>query len=170
MKHSLVIRFASMVLLALWLTGCGFQLRSAPDWPEGLEAVAVRGVPPGSTLEAALQSSGLTILAVAGVDQPVLQVQDFRRDRRTATVRAGRVFEYEWTVSLRADLRLPNQEEAVSLGALSVRRLYRDSSDAVLGQSDDETRLLADMERELARQLQLRLQAALLQQKTPGIR
>lgn len=170
MKGSRIIRLTSVVLLTLWLAGCGFQLRSAPDSPEGLEAVVLRGVPPGSTLETALQSSGMTISAVVSADQPVLQVSDFRRDRRTATVRAGRVFEYEWTVSLRAELRLPEREEAVSLGMLSVRRLYRDSSDAVLGQTDDEARLLADMERELARQLQLRLQAALLQRQAPAIR
>lgn len=174
MKDFRVIRLVSVVLLALWLTGCGFQLRSAPDWPEGRDAIALQGVPAGSAFGDALRGklllSGLTVLPAVRPEYPQLRIIDLRRDRRTATVRAGRVDEYEWTSRLQAELRLPEREGVIPLGELSVRRLFRENPAAVLGQTDDEMALLVDMEHELARLLHLRLQAVLQQPYAPSVR
>ncbi|TVP88518.1 MAG: hypothetical protein EA347_05750 [Thioalkalivibrio sp.] len=153
-----------LALPALLLTGCGFQLRGAPEWPAELDPLHIGGLgardPFYLTLVRTLRSAGVEILDARSPDAAELRVLSLRERRRVLSVTgAARISEYELVRVLDAELRLPDEDEPLPLGPLRASRVYVFDASAALSRSDREEELARAMDRDLQRMLQLRVQA-----------
>ncbi len=155
-----------VLVLALLLTSCGFQLRSAPDWSAELDPVYIGGLglrdPLYLTLVQSLRGAGVQVLATPTPGATALRVLRLGEERRVLSVTgAARISEYELTRVLEAELWLPDRPETLPLNRLEVSRVYVFDAAAVLAQSEREDELRQAMNRDLVRQLQLQVQAIL---------
>lgn len=153
-----------LTLPALLLTGCGFRLRGAPDWPAALDPIHIAGLntrdPFYRTLVQGLRSAGVEILDAPAPDAAELRVLSLREQRRVLSVTsAARISEYELSRVLEAELRLPGEADPLPLGPLRASRIYVFDAAAALSRSDREEELARAMDRDLQRLLQLRVQA-----------
>lgn len=160
---------------ALLLTGCGFQLRGAPDWPPELNPIYISGLgardPFYLMLAQTLRTAGVEILDVRAPGVAELRVLSLREQRRVLSVTgAARISEYELFRVLEAELRLPAVAEPQALGPLRASRVYVFEAAAVLSQSEREEELARAMDRDLQRMLLLRIQAVIgdLRSADPG--
>jgi LPS-assembly lipoprotein len=155
-----------LVVPTLLFTGCGFQLRGAPDWPPELSSIYVSGLgardPFYLALAQNLRSAGVEVLDSRSADAAELRVLSLHEQRRILSVTgAARISEYELYRVLDAELRLPGVAEAQPLGPLRASRVYVFDASAVLSQSEREQELARAMDRDLQRMLQLRIQAVM---------
>lgn len=153
-------------LPALLLSGCGFQLRGAPDWPPELNPIYIAGLgardPFYLALAQNLRSAGVELLGAREPDAAELRVISLRERRRVLSVTgAARISEYELIRVLDAELRLPGGAEPRPLGPLQASRVYVFEAAAVLSQSEREEELARAMDRDLQRMLLLRVQAVM---------
>lgn len=157
---------ALVLLLTLLLAGCGFQLRSAPDWSAELDPVYIGGLelrdPLYLTLVRSLRGAGVEVLTTPTPQATVLRVSRLSEERRVLSVTgAARISEYELSRVLEAELRLPDRPETLALNRMEVSRVYVFDAAAVLAQSEREDELRQAMNRDLVRLLQLQVQAIL---------
>lgn len=160
-----------LALPALLLTGCGFQLRRAPDWPLELNPIHVDGLggrdPFYLALVQSLRAAGVEVLDARSPDAAELRVLSLRESRRVLSVTgAARISEYELSRVLDTALRLPGEPEGLPLGPLRASRVYVFDAAAVLSRDEREEELARAMDRDLLRLLQLRVQAAMA---APGV-
>jgi len=159
-------RFAVLLIVALSLAACGFQLRGVVNLP--FESLYVEGVGnPALAAEVgrAIRSGTETRLTDKAADaQAVLQVQGAAREKRILALSgAGRVREYE--LIYRVGFRLLDKEgrDLIATQPIELRRaiLYDDAQ--VLAKEQEEALLYRDMQNDALGQLMRRLAKAKLQ-------
>ncbi|MFO8005895.1 LPS assembly lipoprotein LptE [Thioalkalivibrio sp.] len=160
------IRRLLVLLPATLLSGCGFTLRGASDWPSELDPIYIDGLdardPLYLLLVQNLRAAGADVLENPSPVAAELRVLSLREHRRVLSVTsAARISEYELIRVLDAELRLPDAAEPLPLGRLEASRIYVFDAASVLTRSEREEELGRAMDRDLLRMLNLRVQAAL---------
>lgn len=156
---------------ALILAGCGFQLRERLRLPEGIQAMQVQSADPLSPLtvelERALQANDAFVdsdtaasevfavleLQSEGISREILSVND--RARVSEFVLIGRATARLVSAQKNAD---GSVKELVAPFELSVRREYSFDEAQALGAAQEEEIISAELKRELAQLILLKLQ------------
>lgn len=160
-------RIALGLLVAALLSGCGFQLRGAPEWPETMNPVWIHGLDSRDALYIHLVQN-LRGTGVEVLDEPAdgvgeLRILAVRETRRVLTVTgAAQIGEYALQRRLEAEIRWPGQVEWVSLGPYQVERVYVFDTATALDQGEREADLRLGMNRDLVAFLQRRVQAVVV--------
>lgn len=151
-----------LMMMAIMLTGCGFQLRGQIDLPEPMRQMAL--ATPDATsdfvreLTAQLRANGvqLTDGATAGASRLVIERERVYREALTISQDA-RVREYVLYLEVRFGFFDSDGEPIVENEVVRLSREYRFDEQAILGSSREEEVLTQDLSRELAAQLIRRL-------------
>ena len=152
------MRFWIVLLSALWLAGCGFQLRGAQNGETGL----VMPVKAKSPLEERVQAK-LTQLGIDGSyhggDYMQIMYVDERRDR-SLLGSDGSATEYLLTTTLTYKLVNPSADTPNVPKKLRLERTYRYNQDTLLASDTQEAQIRDVMLGELLNQLLMRYRAA----------
>lgn len=147
------------------LTGCGFQLRQAPQF--AFDSIYV-AAPPNSSLGKELRRSIGWSDSVRVVDDPAAQagaqvVLDVLADQREKVVvglsASGQVREFQLRTRVRFRLRTPAGKELIPETELLQQRDISFSESAVLAKEAEEGLLYRDMQTDIVQQLMRRLAA-----------
>jgi LPS-assembly lipoprotein len=149
-------------VLALTLSGCGFQLRGAQKLP--FETIFVN-TPPNSPLGATLtrqirSGTGTRTVDQAGQANAVLEILGESRDKEVLTLNAqGRAVEYKLIYRLRFRLHDGKGREFIAPTEMSTQRDISINDSQVLAKESEEALLYRDMQSDLAQQLLRRIAA-----------
>lgn len=156
-RHGLVL------LLAISLAACGFQLRGASPLPAVMERTYIQAdarSPLYFELEQSIQAAGAQVVQSASEASATLQIHraDFsRRDRGIDQL--GRVNEYEHRLSLVYSLHDSQGASLVSHQQLQLIREQRFNPNDVLASGEEQSILYQEMRRQAVSQLLRRLQS-----------
>lgn len=160
------LRWWSLVLSALLLTGCGFHLRGAFKLPPVMARTALSGVdangPLGSELVARLTEAGAQVVPVLAKPAPsaVLQITDQAFHRTVVSVDSlGRASEYELAFQLGFSLSDAAGKTLVPPNQITVTRSYPYDSNNVLGMQNLEDRMQTELRSDAVRQMMERIWA-----------
>jgi LPS-assembly lipoprotein len=136
---------------AMLLAGCGFQLRGEPT--TGLRSLHVPG--PGATaqeIRRTLAGGATRVMPTAQGAEATLTILSENRDKTVNTITgAGRVYEFQLSLSVRYQMTVPGREEPVIPPTEAVaRRLITYSEAAPIAKEAEEQLLFKDMQLELA--------------------
>lgn len=156
-------RLLLVLVLAAFITACGFQLRGFIQLPAELQPLQVeatgsaRGL--GQTLTRQLEQSGIAVTSSASEAQLRLVLTELQSEERQVVF--GIVEEYEIQLSLQATARDTQGETLFSDEAFQAQRQYRYNSeeDSLLARDSLRAELKTAMQDDLIRQLTLRIQA-----------
>ena len=150
----MIARAAALCLVAALAAGCGFQLRTW-DLATSFETAAIdadRDTDLDRDLAEALRSAGVRVVA-ADADV-VLQLADQRNERRSGAVTsAGRAAEYELTLQVAFGIARSDGEELVATRLLRSERIARLDRDNIVGSSEEQALLAAEMRNDLVGQM-----------------
>jgi LPS-assembly lipoprotein len=176
-RHSALKSLANLMLVALMavlLTGCGFQLRGAPPVSSALEPLAVdcaSQVPETlcRSLREQLSLGNVSLAPVADADY-ILRLKNFERDRRASAITA-QAAAAEYTLRHSVDLEVISADRVpmVATTRLSTSESYRYDETNVLARQREEETLRQQMDDRLAQQVIFRL-APLTPQRIEAIR
>lgn len=147
-------RLALLLLPAIVLGGCGFQLRGSYAMPAFLTAVTVQVPRNSEELARELKLAFERVEVDAGGGDLVLEVTREVRTRQTATV-DSRAKAAEYTLVYAVDWRLVGADgRALSpLQPLILRRSYQYDATNVVGKNIEEETLVQELRRDAARQI-----------------
>ena len=143
----------AVVLAALLLAACGFELRGEPAM--GIKVLHVSTVP-GSGVYTEIRrafASGATKLVAKPADaQAHLRILSEVREKNVYTITgAGRVYEFQLKMVVRYDLVVPGREVPLIAPTESeARRVITYSETAPIAKEAEEQQLYKDMQVELA--------------------
>lgn len=153
---SAFLRYTFMLLVAGFITGCGFHLRSAPTLPDNVNTVVIDSARAHAPLAKALNER----LNVYGLSKTGSSVSDRNQsvniyllpenlERRLLSVYAsGQVAEYELIYIVRYRVLFPDSDPIVA--QFEVVRDYQDDPDQVLAKSRELELVLDEMRTEAA--------------------
>lgn len=150
---------------AALLSGCGFQLRQAPDFAfQTILINAGETSPLANELRRGLVSSGKVTVLPIGTDQNRAQVVfDLTQEAREKVVvslnASGQVREFELRLRIRIKLRTPRGVELIPDTELLQTRDISFNESAVLSKESEEALLYRDMQGDLVQQIMRRLAA-----------
>jgi len=155
------------VTIALFVTGCGFQLRGQAELPPSmsityldLEGPGISGVV-GQNLRDALQSSGVDVTSERDKASAVFKSLDYRTGRRVLSVNSdGKVQEYQLFSALVFEVRDGEGQVIVPSQKVSLTRNVLFNENDVLGMVNEQERLRKEMDADLVRLTMLRLEAS----------
>lgn len=155
-------------LLALWLAGCGFQLRGPVEWPPPLRVLYIQtqtgvGLPPGAVsrrLPMVLADSGITVTRDPTQASAILTLLHDESGRRVVAADPQDIKrEYYLVFSIGYQLTLPDGKVLIPAESLNVQRELLFDENRVLGFEAAQDTLIDNMADDLAWQLVRRLQA-----------
>jgi LPS-assembly lipoprotein len=150
------LRYVLVVLVALGLVGCGFQLRGT-DLRSSVARVYVDAAPRHgfeTPMRLALERAGVEVLELPAADGLVVDLIDERRDRRSISVSETAVAaEYEVIVGVRYGVRDGAGRQLIEPQWLARERVYRVDRDNILGSSEERALLESEMQSELIQQI-----------------
>jgi LPS-assembly lipoprotein len=150
---------------AALLSGCGFQLREAPDFAfQSILITAADSSPLASELRRDLTSTGKVTVLPLGSDpnraQVVFDLPQEAREKSVVSLNAsGQVREFELRLRIRFRLRTPRGAELIPETELLQTRDISFNESAVLSKESEEALLYRDMQGDLVQQLMRRLAA-----------
>ena len=157
-------RIAGVLLLALSLAACGFQLRGRASLP--FDTLFVEGGSPAfvADLKRAIATASRTRLAPSPGDaQAVLQVSGEVREKRILSLSgAGRVREYLLVYRIEFRLHDSQNRDMLPRQNIELRRDMTYDDTLVLAKESEEVLLYQDMQRDAISQILRRLNAAKL--------
>jgi LPS-assembly lipoprotein len=141
---------AQFLALALLLAACGFQLRG--ERATGLRSIHVPGAGIALEIRRALIGSPTKVMPSAEGAEAVLQVLAENREKAVNTITgAGRVYEFQLTLSVRYQMTIPGRADPVIAPTEAIaRRLITYSEAAPIAKEAEEQLLFKDMQLELA--------------------
>ncbi|WP_150909856.1 LPS-assembly lipoprotein LptE [Marinobacter halotolerans] len=152
------------LILSLTLVGCGFQLRGSYGVPETVQPLSLECNPPVPdhvcrSVRDQLEMAQVS-LSSAGNAVAVLQLSDFRQDRRATavTARAGAA---EYTLQQTIEMELISAQEAPLLASQTITsaETYRYDETNVLAKQQEEDAIQTELSQQLAQQILFRLSA-----------
>ena len=149
----------------LALTGCGFQLRSAPTFAfDSIYVTSAETSPLGNELKRTLTSLGtvrvITDLALLPSAQAVLDIGLEQREKTVVGVNAsGQVREFQIRLRVRFKLRTPQGKELIADTEILQQRDISFNESAVLAKETEEGLMYRDMQSDIVQQLMRRLAA-----------
>ena len=156
-------RLLAILGASLALTACGFHLRGRVDLPAPMARTYIAGA--NDTLADALSQdllvSGAQVVPSETQASAVLKISGYHCDQFVQSLTAaGQVSGYRLVCALDFSARATHGQWRLPRQHLWAQRNYSYSVSQVLAKSDEARRLRADMDRELAQLIMLRLQAA----------
>jgi LPS-assembly lipoprotein len=162
--------FLSSLSLALFatatgLSGCGFELRKAPNFPfKSLFSPFPEGSLLGVELRRSLESNGAVrvITDPRQIDQAdvILDVINERRERVVVSRNAaGLVREFQLRLRFRFKLRTPQGKELIPDSEILQQRDISFNESAVLAKETEEALLYREMQSDIVQQIMRRLAA-----------
>ena len=155
--------WALVLLAAVLLAGCGFQLRSAKPLP--FATIAVTPEKAGGVAGDMARYLGAVVRPVApgaGGELPevILDILQETREKVVVGVNSsGLVREYELRMAIKFRLRTARGEELVPASPIEQHRSISFNESAVLSKEAEETLLYRDMQADIVQQLLRRLAA-----------
>ena len=150
----------SMIALGL-LTACGFQLRGAVNLSEDVAPIAIQRnnlFDLGSEIRSVLETNNIDVTESVSAAESVIKLISESQSRRVLSVDgSGRATEYLLIYSVRYGLE-SQSFEAAEFTAKQQRSLLFDP-DAVLAVENEAEMLYADMRKDVARLILMKLQA-----------
>lgn len=156
----------AMLLLILALSSCGFQLRKPLELPPQLSPILIQGIDQYDDLSVELKKL-LSVGSQSFTDRPKqaasrLQISLRNKSRRIVSVDSrGKAAEYVLQESLEFSLIDGQGKILVQRQSINVQRSYIHSNEQLLGKQHEQSDLRAEMSRDLAHQILIRLKAAL---------
>jgi LPS-assembly lipoprotein len=150
---------------ALMLTGCGFQLRRAPDFAfDSIYLAGAETSPLAAELRRNLGSvEGLRVMAGSqprDTAQVVLELQpELRQKIVVGQSASGQVREFQLRTRVTFALRTPEGRQLIAPTELTQQREISFNESAVLAKEAEEVLLYRDMQTDLVQQLMRRLAA-----------
>ncbi len=156
---NILLGLAASVLLA----SCGFQLRGAPNLPEGTTIFVRAPSAIARELEIYLRDGGATITAQRDEADAVLDVsgEDFYKRVLSVDPDTGKEREFELSYTVSFYLRESDGSMLVERQTLKLLRDYVFDADQVIGKSREQGVLRKEMRRDAAQQILSRINAAL---------
>ena len=142
-----------LLLMAVAVVSCGFQLRGDPA--VGLKTLQVTSVGPSQVaaeIRRTLSTGPTRVVSSAKEAEAQLRVLQEARDKVVATITGtGTVYEYELRLAVRYELTVPGREIPVIAPTEAVaKRLITYSASAPTAKEAEEQLLFKDMQVELA--------------------
>ncbi|MDO9403046.1 MAG: LPS assembly lipoprotein LptE [Polaromonas sp.] len=162
-RRSLLTLAAAGAVLAL--TGCGFELRKAPNFAFGsLFSPLGENSPVGVELKRLLQYGDrvrvITDPRQINTADVILDVLGDKRERVVVGLNAsGQVREFQLRLTFRFKLRTPQGKELIPDTEVVQQRDLSYSESAALAKESEEALLYRDMERDIVQQISRRLAA-----------
>lgn len=159
-------RRLGLLVLCLLLAGCGFKLRGAMELPPEMQRVALEGVSPASPIAQALRSllrfSGGTIAADRAAADSILRITHVEEERREVSLtETGKANEFELTYRVSFDVITPQGAVLLPEQTVEIVRDYFNDQLNIVGKTEEEILLWQEMQKEAARTLLRRVDAAL---------
>lgn len=162
-----MIRTAIVLVLALVLAGCGFQLRSALTLPPDLGPIQVEGrgrySPLADSLSLALRRAGATVVEGRGRNDEVarLRVLSERWGSIPISIDArGRAQEYTLRYAVVFELVRADGEDLVPQQAVELARDYIQSPTDLTGADSERELLTREMQRDMVASIIRRIDGA----------
>ncbi|MDX1335966.1 MAG: LPS assembly lipoprotein LptE [Gammaproteobacteria bacterium] len=155
-----------VLLAALLMSSCGFQLRGKIELPPELTKIQVTGLDRNNALrrqlERILEANGVEIVQEATDEAARLSLTQYKREREILVVGTdGRVQEYRLISGVNAAFRAEGFEMPST--TVNVFRDFNYDPDDVLGKAEEEKQLREDMDDELSQLIIQRLGALVRQ-------
>jgi LPS-assembly lipoprotein len=141
---------AQLLLLAILLAACGFQLRG--ERATGLRSIHVPGTGIALEIRRTLIGSPTRVMPSPEGAEAVLQILAENREKSVAAITAaGRVYEFQLALAVRYQMTIPGRGDPVIPPTEAVaRRLITYSEAAPIAKEAEEQLLFKDMQLELA--------------------
>ncbi len=168
LKMSYSARYLAVVLMALLLSACGFQLRGAANMPPVMQQTYLSGLSEynefAREIRRALEGSGISVLSSPDNATAELTIVESSTDKRVLSVQAsgqstGKVEEYELHHRLVFKVKAKDGRTLLEPQKLEVTRDYLFDKNDPLGKSGEEVAIREEMRRDLIQLMLLRLQA-----------
>jgi LPS-assembly lipoprotein len=143
--------------LSLSLAACGFALRGARELPAGMAETFIQAGTPGSALvvqlKRLLRESTVRVTEHPQENTAVLKVRESSTRRVLSVGTDAKAREYELQYSATFSVTIPGMEREFPEKTISLSRDYSFDRLAVLAANEEESMLMRDMQRELARMM-----------------
>lgn len=155
------LKYGVLMLAALLVAGCGFQLRGAPDVPESMRQLELV-MPAGRSvlrteLGRTLRASGIELAASA---PQRLEILEEKQGRRTATLTEDiKADEYELRTEVHFQVT-QGDELLIPPSVARTERVYTHDASALTAKNEQEALLRREMQQDIARQILRRYIAA----------
>lgn len=152
-----------ILLLALTLSACGFQLRGVATLPYQSLYIENAGPEMGVELARAIRTSGTQVVDDPAKAQAVLQVLSQQREKQILSISgAGRVSEYRLLYRVAFRVRDATGKELMPAQTIEAARELTYDAARALAKEAEEALLYRDMQRDLVHQILRRLAASRL--------
>ena len=159
-----MMRWLGLALLALAVSGCGFQLRGTAELSSSLQPLYLAGYqhkPVIRELRRALTTNGVALADDREGARAALVIHQGRFDRRVLSVdRAGDVQEYELTYRLAFSVVDAEGRKRLERQRILIQRDLLFDETGVLGKEGEQEQIKKEMIRDAVRQLLRRLSSA----------
>ncbi|HSH53808.1 MAG TPA: LPS assembly lipoprotein LptE [Methylotenera sp.] len=149
-----------VLLLALTLAACGFQLRGAADL--SFKTLYIQGpkLSISRELQQSFKANGIQVVATAEEAELLLELVNEVNEKRILSLSGGGlVREYELNYSVNFRTREPANPLWGPVQTVQVRRDFSYNDNALLGKLDEEAKLNTDMRKDAVREVLRRLTA-----------
>ena len=158
-----MLRLATITLLTLLLSACGFALRGTAELPAVLQPLYVEGAENATPLVRELlrvmSNNRIEIAAAGSADGYSLALAGATATERALSVNANaRAGEYEITLSVAYQLR-HGADAVMEPQLLSLSKVYLADPENAIAQTEEAELIRTEMRRELAQLILRRLQA-----------
>ncbi|MET0104082.1 MAG: LPS assembly lipoprotein LptE [Sedimenticola sp.] len=157
------VQLALILITALLLQACGFQLRGEVQLPSSISPVHIQGL--GTYHDLRIELTHLmSTNAVTITDSPegaasTLHIEKYEQNRRTLSVDSnGNAAEYELYQGATFSMADSDGNELVAKQTVGVIQDYINTGTLVLGKQQEESTLRREMQRDLAGRIVRRLQ------------
>ncbi|WP_394781422.1 LPS assembly lipoprotein LptE [Undibacterium sp.] len=153
-------QFASLFVLALMLSACGFAMRGAVSFPfKSIYLGFADSSPLGGELKRNIRANGETVIVSKQDDaEVILDVLSESRDKVILSLNSqGRVREYNLLYTLRFRVRDKAGHEFLEPTEISLKRNITFNESQVLAKEAEEVVLYRDMQTDLVQQIMRRL-------------
>ncbi len=165
-RNGVFLRTLNLICLSLLLTACGFHLRSSVEFPVAYRTVFIeetggRGLLRQELIEQ-LGYSGVSIVDKKTDAGLVIHILSEKKDTRTLSLsRGGKSTELELTYRVRYELIGKEDEKLLAEQELELVRNYFNDQTDVIGKSNEESLIFAEMKRLMADSLLRRARTVL---------
>lgn len=160
------LKWITLLLTLLFLSGCGYHLRQAAQLPASISPIIINGIGPysdlGKEIALRLKSDTVEVTRERGEAKTMLVISRYNRQNRTLSVdESGKVAQTELRHTLEFTLIDAAGKTLVPKQTVVVVRDYINTEQQKLGKVTEEAQLSTGMKQELARQIITRIQAHL---------
>ena len=162
-EHIMTLRISLLLLLAVALTACGFQLRGSNLATFKNSRIYIKS---GGADELALQVrrklefSDVVVTKDAAEADYIIELghESFKRSVLSVSAETGKVEEYEITYNSLLSVNGPNGQVLLKTEPITAQRDYTFAEDSALGKYDEEVKLHDELTRHAADMVLRRLQ------------